>query len=276
MSLRAQGVDAPVTSITTRPIGLVGVTRGGDVRLANVTTPGWYPDYDNPDQLRYHDGERWTEHVHAGEQDSPVDHAQAREPAAVQDTVAGEANPDGPLWARMIVYPVLGLLAGAVLGIPLFNAVGALSPVTQHDGTVRSIDIEYSSSSSSSTRTSQPSYVISGTTESGQAWRIYDDTAYEVLQREGYPQPVTVAIGDWTGSAERVTGASFEVNHQTTGAKVGWGVAAAVLAVIGLAITWAIARNKNGGVVQALVFFGFAAAPGVWLGFQAAQWVQSG
>ena len=126
-------------------------------------------------------------------------------------------------------------------------------------------------SSSSARRT----HYLSGTTASGTEWQIADEDAYNVVEREGWPQQVEVAIGDWTDTAERVTGRSFEVNHQTTGSKVLWGSMIVILGLVGLVATVQIARRSAAGVAGGLVFLIGYFVMGNWLGYVAVQWVQS-
>lgn len=241
-----------------------------------MTEPGWYADYEDSSQLRYHDGTDWTEHVHAS-QLAAVEPT-AFEPAAI-DNRAEPASVDSsdavqdPLWVKMISFPLLGLFGGLMFGGLFFNALGAITPVTESAGTVERITIEYDRSAGQQTR---ESYVLFGSIADGEDWRISDEDAYNTLQSEGYPQPVTVAIGDWTGTAERVTGASFDVNHQSTGGRVGWGVMMALATLIVAGISALIGRSKSGGAVPAVIFAVFLLGPGSWLGFQAFQWFQSG
>lgn len=245
-----------------------------------MTEPGWYVDYENPQRMRYHDGQAWTEHVHADHADHAEDAEVAAAPvepvvpsAMQQDAIAGDEAPQDPAWLRAILYPFVGIVGGLMIGGLLFNAAGAITPVTETTGTVRQIEIDLSSGGDTTNRIS---HVISGTTVDGDDWQIIDENAYNVLKSEGYPQPVTLAIGDWTGTPERVTGASFEVDHQTTGARVLWGTMLAISALIGAVAIWMIARNTSGGVVPAALFGFFLLGPGCWLGYQAFQWIQSG
>jgi len=48
-----------------------------------MTEPGWYVDYENPKQMRYHDGAAWTDYVHGDRKNLPG----APVASAVQDTV---------------------------------------------------------------------------------------------------------------------------------------------------------------------------------------------
>lgn len=244
-----------------------GVGRRVEDKSTMTTAPGWYPDYEDPSRRRYYDGSQWTEHVHGSE---------PAEPAATQDTSA--ATPATPqketgIAAKLASFAVIGIFAGLVLGLFLFNGIGAITPTTEMNGTVERIEIEFSRSSSS---TNRRSHVLEGTTEDGTEWRIYDEDAYNVLQSEGYPQPVVVAMGDWTGTAEKVSGRSFEVDHQTTGARIGWSIMLGLIGVSSLVAAFFIGRAESGGALAAAVFLGLLAIPGVWLGYQAAQWVQSG
>lgn len=195
------------------------------------------------------------------------------EPAAVDQVTDSPAPNQDAAWVRAISFPLLGLFCGLLLGGFLFNAIGAITPVTETTGTAERLDIEYSHSSGTQKR---ESYVLSGTTVDGDPWRIVDEDAYNVLQSEGYPQQVTLFIGDWTDTPERVVGTSFDVNYQTTGARIGWGLMLAISALIVTAFTVVIANSKNNGAVSALLFAFFLLGPGTWLGFQAFQWFQSG
>lgn len=238
-----------------------------------MTEPGWYVNYENPNQMRYHDGQAWTDHVHDDRKNLPAAPVAPGMPPAVQDSGVEEAAPkQDPAWVKAIIYPLVGILCGLMIGGLLFNAIGAITPVTETSGTVRQLDVDFSVGTSS---TNRRSFIISGTTAAGDDWEIVDENAYNVLQSEGYPQPVTLAIGDWTGTPERVVGASFAVDHQSTGARIGWGVMLLVSAMICAGAIWGVARNKNGGAVPALLFGFFLLGPGTWLGFQAFQWFQS-
>ena len=192
----------------------------------------------------------------------------------VQDTVTEVAPPkyDGP-WAKAASFAVLGLLIGFMLGAFLFNGLGAITPTTETSGTVNRIEVEFSHSTST---TNRRSYVLSGTTAAGDPWRIVDEDAYNVLDREGYPQPVTLAIGDWTNTPEKVIGQSFVVDHQTTGARMGWAAMIAFIALGSLVGAYFIARARSAGALAALVFLVFVLGPGAWLGYQGVQWFQSG
>ncbi len=60
-----------------------------------MTTPpaasppaNWYPDPQTPGQLRYWDGQQWTQHVHPAQQPAP--------PAATQPATGGTLTPGGP------------------------------------------------------------------------------------------------------------------------------------------------------------------------------------
>lgn len=235
-----------------------------------TTAPGWYPDYEDPSRQRYYDGTQWTEHVHASE---PA--VASSPPAVAQDTTdtAATAKKEASLAAKLANFAVIGIFVGLVLGLFLFNGIGAITPTTEMSGTVERIEVEFNQSSSS---TNRRSYVLEGTTEDGTEWRIYDEDAYNVLQSEGYPQPVVVAMGDWTGTAEKVTGESFVVDQQTTGARIGWAIMLGLIGVSSLVAAFFISRAKSGGALAAATFLGLLAIPGVWLGYQAAQWVQSG
>ena len=180
-------------------------------RLGQVIKPGWYVDYENPKQMRYHDGAVWTDYVHADRQNLPG----APFASAVQDVVVGDTavKQDAP-WVKLAGFVMLGLFVGLVLGLFMFNGVGAITPTTEAAGTVERIDIEITSSTNA---TNRRTYVLLGTTSAGESWKIVDEDAYNTLQSEGYPQPVTLAIGDWTGTPERVTGNTFVVDHQSTG-----------------------------------------------------------
>jgi len=231
---------------------------------------GWYPDYEHAAQLRYHDGAQWTEHVHVAplaEAPPPI------EPPVVDQVIESPAPKQDAAWVRAISFPLAGLFCGLILGGFLFNAIGAITPVTETTGTVERLDIEYSQSSGTQ---NGESYVLFGSTVDGDPWRIVNEDAYNVLQSEGYPQQVTLFIGDWTDMPERVVGTSFDVNHQTTGARIGWGLMLAISALIVAVVTALIARGKNSGAVSALLFAFFLLGPGTWLGFQAFQWIQSG
>lgn len=236
-----------------------------------MTEPGWYVDYENPKQMRYHDGALWTDYVHADRKNLP---AAPVAPAAVQDTLAAADAPaqDAP-WVRLVSAAVLGLFVGFMLGAFIFNGLGAITPTTETAGTVERIEIDFSQNSSS---TNRRSYVLTGTTAAGEPWRIVDEDAYNVLDREGYPQPVTLAIGDWTDTPERVTGQSFVVDHQTTGARIGWAAIIGFIALAGLVAAYFTARAKSGGPLAAILFLVFLLGPGSWLGYQGVQWIQSG
>lgn len=238
-----------------------------------MTDAGWYDDYEDPTRLRWYDGNTWTEHLSpkqgaAAAADAPPPAAvAAAEPARA---MAGKSASKGSLVASMLF---LGLFFGLVLGGCIFNGAGAITPVTVEPGTLRDIEIDISTGSNQGT-SPRRTYYISGTTESGREWQIASEDAYNAVEREGWPQPVEVAIGDWTETAERVTGASFEVDHQTTGAKIGWGATIVVLGLAGIVATAMMAR-RSPGLLGAAVFAASYFVPGAWLGYIATQWVQS-
>lgn len=236
----------------------------------NTIEPGWYVDYQNPNQMRFHDGTAWTEHVHAGHKNLPP------APVAITPPMPGDAAPTntGARSTNLISVAVVGVFVGLLFGGFLFNGAGSLTPTTEHAGTLENIRIDYSNASGASPD-SRRSHILSGSTEAGADWRIVDEEAYRVVEAEGYPQDVVVAIGDWTGTAERVTGASFTVDHQTTGARLGWGAVLGAIGLASLAGSVLIARSKSTGVPEALLFLVALFGPGAWLGFQAFQWVQS-
>ena len=234
-----------------------------------MSEPGWYVDHQNPGQWRYFDGTAWTDHV----QPMPT----AAPPSAGAGTGAGPPIPDTETTRKttrgdLLGLAVIGLFVGVMFGGFLFNGIGAITPTTDYAGTVERVDIEYSRASDGLDRRI---YVLEGSTDGGGDWRIIDEDAYRVLEAEGYPQDVVVAMGDWSDSAERVTGASFTVDHQSTGARIGWATALGVMAVASLVGAFFIARGRSGGVLGALVFLIALSGPGAWLGFQAFQWVQS-
>lgn len=249
-----------------------------------MSEPGWYVDYEDPNRMRYHDGNAWTEHVHspsvadsaspgdAAPATSPTDGAAVPENAIPQHSAAADATKDGPL-VKVLSFSVIGLLVGFMFGAFLFNGLGAITPTTETTGTVERLDIEFSRSSGSSNRRS---YIVLGTTVDGDDWRIVDEDAYNVLQAEGYPQPVSLAMGDWTGTPERVTGRSFVVDHQTTGARVGWAVVIGLVGLGSIVAAFFIARSKSGGPLGAIVFLVSTLGLGAWLGYQGVQWIQSG
>lgn len=231
-----------------------------------MTAPGWYEDYEGSGQLRYHDGEQWTEHLHAAH-GAEVAPSGGHEPEI-------SAMGDGPI-ARLFSLGILGVFVGVMFGGFLFNAAGTLTSTTEEAGTVERIDIEYSADRNrpiaDNTR-----YVLEGSTESGIEWRIVSEEAYRQLEREGYPQQVTVAIGDWTGVAERVTGESWIVDHQTTNGRIGYGI---VLALIGLGVLWGAwlaFRWDKGGPGAAAAFLFSVLVVGNWLGWIMFRWIQSG
>ncbi len=228
--------------------------------------PGWYVDYENPKQMRFHDGTVWTDHVHADRKNLPP------APVAATSPTPDDTERTGSVGSTLFSFGVLGLFVGLMFGGFLFNGIGSITPVTEFAGTVERIEVEFSSSSNGSNRTS---YVLSGSTDGGGDWRIVDEDAYRVLEVEGYPQDVVVAIGDWSDSPERVIGASFTIDHQSTNARIGWGAVLGVIALFSIAGAFVIGRAKSGGVVAALVFLVALFGPGTWLGYQAFQWVQS-
>ncbi len=228
--------------------------------------PGWYVDYQNPKQMRFHDGDAWTDHVHADRKNLPP------APVAVAVPVIDDNESQAPAASTFFSFAVLGMFVGLMFGGFLFNGIGSITPVTEYSGTVERIEVEFSNSTNATNRTS---YVVSGSTEGGGDWRIVDEDAYRALEAEGYPQAVVVSTGDWSDSAERVVGESFVVDHQSTNARVGWGIVLGLMAIASLAGAIAIARAKSGGIIVALVFLVVLFGPGTWLGYQAFQWVQS-
>ena len=228
--------------------------------------PGWYVDYQNPKQMRFHDGTAWTEHIHGDRRNLPS------APTPITPPMPGAPKATTTRGADLLGLAVIGLFVGLMFGGFLFNGIGSITPTTEYRGTAESIEIEFSRSSSGVDRRT---YVLEGSTEGGGDWRIVDEDAYRVLEVEGYPQEVVVAIGAWSDSAERVVGASFEVDHQSTGARIGWGSVLGLIAVGSLVGAVFIGRAKSGGVWGALVFLLALFGPGAWLGFHAFQWVQS-
>lgn len=226
-----------------------------------MSQAGWYPDHEDATRLRYHDGQAWTEHTHAAE-------AQA-----VQDTPEPVSPKQESLATKILSISVFGLFIGLLFGGFLFNGAGAITPVTEVSGTVDQLDIEYNQTSGAETRRS---YALSGTTSTGEAWKIYDEDAYNTLQAQGYPQQVIVAIGDWTDTAERVTGESFEVNQQSTGGRIGLAAVLAFIALVALGTAFYLVRSPSYGPLVAIAFLVMLFGPGSWLGWQAFQWVQSG
>ena len=107
------------------------------------------------------------------------------------------------------------------------------------------------------------------------SWRIVDEDAYGVLEAEGYPQSVVVGIGDWTDAAERVAGDTWEVDHQSTGARIGWALMLGFMGVLALAGSVLIAKVRAGGAAAAVAFLIGFGVLGNWIGFQAIQWIQS-
>lgn len=235
-----------------------------------MTEPGWYVDYENPKQMRYHDGAVWTGHVHDDRKNLPA----APVPPAVQDTIVYDPEAQQrSLASRMANLAIVGLFVGFMLGAFIFNGVGAITPTTETSGTLERIEIEYSTSSNSRNR---QTHVLSGTTAAGEPWRIADEDAYNIVQSQGYPQSVTLAMGDWTGTPERVSGRSFVVDHQTTNARIGWAAMIGGIAVLSLVAAFFIARAKSQGPWVALAFLVSVLGPGAWLGYQGVQWIQSG
>ncbi len=236
-----------------------------------MTEPGWYVDYENPKQMRFHDGTAWTHHVHADRKNLPPSPVVAA-PVAQADPVQGADDSQSSILVTVAGIAFIGAFVGLMFGGFLFNGIGSITPLTEHRGTVERIEVDYSSTGST---TSRRSYVISGSTEGGGDWRIVDEDAYRVLEVEGYPQDVIVSMGDWSDSAERVVGTSFTIDHQSTGARIGWGIALGAMALAALAGAIGIGRSKSGGLLGALVFTIAFFGPGTWLGYQAFQWVQS-
>lgn len=228
--------------------------------------PGWYVDHQNPEQMRYHDGTTWTEHVNADRKNLPS------APTPITPPMPGAPEAAKTRRADLLGLAVIGLFVGLMFGGFLFNGIGSITPTTEYRGTVESVEIEFSRSGEGLDRRI---YVLEGSTEGGGDWRIVDEDAYRVLEAEGYPQEVVVAIGDWSDSAERVVGASFEVDHQSTGARIGWGTVLGLIAVASLVGAVFIGRAKSGGLWGAPVFLFALFVPGTWLGFHAFQWVQS-
>lgn len=256
--------------------------------------PGWYVDDENPKQLRYHDGSAWTEHIHTQHINTDhvnTDHMNTELPTAPAPARATPPMPpsstehnspvsttgarSAPTSTDLISICVLGVFVGLMFGGFLFNGLGAITPVTDYAGTVERIEIEYSTASSNSGTGRRASYVLSGSTADSADWRIVNEEAYRVLEAEGYPQDVVVSIGAWTNSAERVVGDSFIVDHQSTGARIGWAVALAVIGLSALVATVLIGRSRSGGAIKAAVFLVSFFGPGSWLGYQLFQWFQS-
>ena len=231
-----------------------------------MTAPGWYEDYEGSGQLRYHDGERWTDHLHP-----PA--TAAAEPAS-SAPASSEPAAEGPV-ARVLGVAIIGLLVGVLFGGFIFNVAGTLTPTTESPGTLERIDIEYSADRNRRVGDNER-HVLEGTTDTGTAWRIVSRDAYFQVQREGYPQPVTVAMGDWTGAAERVTGETWTVDHQTTAQRIGFGTAVALIALGILAGAWFIFRSASGGPAAVAAFLVSTLVIGNWLGWLMFRWIQSG
>lgn len=223
-----------------------------------MADPGWYPDPERGDLVRWFDGAAWSEHTQASAEPATADPLDDR---------------GGPSIGSVASVAFIGAFIGLMFGGFLFNAVGSLTPVEVQAGTVDGIEIEYSQVGNEATN---DSYFISGTTESGETWQIADEDAYRVLESEGYPQAVTVSMGVWTGTAERVQGETWEVDHQSTGERVGWGIALGFLVLVGFLGTWITSRASSTGVPGALVFLIFYFGAGGWLGYVGVQWMQSG
>lgn len=223
-----------------------------------MTEPGWYPDPERGDLVRWFDGDTWSEHTQVRSQSSADDPPE---------------QSGGPTLGSIASMAFLGAFIGLMFGGFLFNAIGSLTPVEEQPGTLQRIEIEYSQVGNERTN---DSYVLMGATESGEDWRIVDEEAYDIVEAEGYPQPVTVAIGVWTGAAEQVRGETWEVDHQSTGSQVGLGAALGFLVLVGLLGTWITSRAKSTGLPGALVFLIFYFGAGGWLGYVGVQWMQSG
>jgi len=241
--------------------------------------PGWYVDYQNPKQMRYHDGSAWTDHVHVDRKNLPAAPVPTRAVPPMPPAATAHAAPvaNAEVSSKysstdLMSMVVVGIFVGLIFGGALFNGLGAITPVTEYPGTVDRIEIEFSSTGSG---VSRRSHVLSGSADGWVDWRIVNEDAYRLLDEQGYPQDVIVAVGHWTGSPERITGTSFLVDHQTTGARVVW---AAAIGLVGLAAIFAgilIGRVKPKGLLGAVVFLASFFGPGSWLGYQLFQFFQS-
>lgn len=236
-----------------------------------MTEPGWYVDFENRKQRRYHDGNEWTDHFHdpksGPEPAAPV-------PPGVRPAGAGDTGPTDSLLTRVLSFAILGLFAGFMFGAFLFNGVGSVSPLTTSPGTVDLIEVDLNAGSSSGAAT-RTSYVLSGQTSSGEFWRIVDEDAYRVLETEGLPQAVEVGMGDFTDTAERVTGATWQVDHQTNNVRIGWALVLGLIGVLAVIGAIVIAKAKSGGLLAAAVFLIAFAVVGNAIGYKAVQWMQS-
>lgn len=173
-------------------------------------------------------------------------------------------------WAALASVCFIGWFVGLMLGGFVHNGLGALTPLRTELGTVERIEVQFDRRN-----TNRSSYVLSGTTDAGTSWRIFDDEAYRVLEREGYPQRVEVGIGEWTGNAERVIGETWAVDQQTTGVRVGLGVVLGLLTIGGLIATVLIAKRRD-GLLRASGFAVSYFLVGAWCGARIFAWIQSG
>lgn len=176
----------------------------------------------------------------------------------------------GSRWSELVSTCFLGWFVGLLLGGFVHNGLGALTPLTVEAGTVEGIEVQFDRRQSG-----RQSYLLTGTTDAGTSWRIFDEDAYRALEREGYPQRVEVGIGDWTGNAERVTGETWIADQQTTTDRIALGAVIGLLAIGGLIATVFIARRRD-GLLRAAGFVVSYFALGAWCGAQIFGWIQSG
>ena len=147
----------------------------------------------------------------------------------------------------------IGWFVGLMLGGAVHNGLGAYTPLRVERGSVDRLEVDYSGTSTNGS-TRRPSYVLHGRTAGGEPWRIVDEDAYRAVEREGYPQTVEVGIGSWTGNAERVEGATWSADQQSTGSRVFFGAMFGLLTLGGLATVVLLGRSRRYGLVGALVF----------------------
>ena len=167
---------------------------------------------------------------------------------------------------------VIGLFVGILPGGFLHNVLGAWTPLDVREGTLTSLEVEFSSSTS--TGSADRSYVLSGTTVGGEQWRIVDEDAYRIAETQGYPQPVRVGVGAWTGNAERVDGDGWAADQQGAANRYGMGALFAGSVLVALVAAFFIGRSRKGWLGSGLFLVGVLG--GAVLGNVLFGWIQSG
>jgi hypothetical protein len=98
------------------------------------TTPaGWYPDYTGQPQLRWWDGARWTEHVHASAPQSYPTAQQQAQPyvatAAPAQVAKGTPVYNPFIWV-FVLLPIVGIVTSLTLGTASLSRMSMTDPTS--------------------------------------------------------------------------------------------------------------------------------------------------